>query len=131
MDGGFYRRDEALNVLGEPLVSCSEVEPVTGYYRDGSCATGPNDVGRHVVCARMTAEFLEFSLRQGNDLITPHPEFDFPGLKPGDRWCLCAARWVEAFDAGAAPKLVLAATHIATLAYAPLPALKAHAIDLN
>ena len=131
MDGGFYRRDEALNVLGEPLISCSEIEPVTGYYRDGSCATGPDDVGRHVVCARMTAEFLEFSLRQGNDLITPHPEFDFPGLKPGDRWCLCAARWREALEAGCAPKVVLRATHQRALDYVSLEDLKRHAIDLS
>ena len=131
MDGGFYRRDEALNVLGEPLESCSEVEPVTGYYRDGSCATGPEDVGRHLVCARMTAEFLAFSLGQGNDLITPHPEFDFPGLKPGDRWCLCAARWREALEAGCAPKVLLRATHQRALEYVSLEDLKRFAIDLS
>ena len=85
MDGGFPRRDEPLNVLGEPLAPCSDGDLVTGYYRDGSCATGPDDVGLHGVCARVTAEFLEYSLQQGNDLITPHPEFEFPGLKPGDR----------------------------------------------
>jgi uncharacterized protein len=131
MDGGFYRRDEALNVLGEPLLSCAEDEPVTGYYRDGSCATGPDDVGRHVVCARMTVEFLDFSLRQGNDLVTPHPEYDFPGLKPGDRWCLCAARWREALEAGCAPKVVLRSTHQRALDYVSLGDLKRHAIDLS
>ncbi len=120
----------ALNVLGGPLAACSR-EPMTGFFRDGCCNTGPEDRGVHTVCAVMTAEFLAFSKAAGNDLSTPRPEYGFAGLQPGDRWCLCAARWVEAFDAGAAPKLVLAATHIATLAYAPLPALKAHAIDLN
>ena len=129
MDGGFYRRDEALNVLGEPLISCSEIEPVTGYYRDGSCATGPDDVGRHVVCARMTAEFLEFSLRQGNDLITPHPEFDFPGLKPGDRWCLCVQRWREALLAHVAPPIFLRSTHHSALQALALEDLLAHALD--
>ena len=120
----------ALNVLGGPLAACSRT-PMTGFFRHGCCNTGPEDRGVHTVCAVMTAEFLAFSKAAGNDLSTPRPEYGFAGLQPGDRWCLCAARWVEAFDAGAAPKLVLAATHIATLAYAPLPALKAHAIDLN
>ena len=118
------------NVLGGALEPCS-LSPRTGFFRDGCCNTGPEDRGVHTVCAVMTAEFLAFSKAAGNDLSTPRPEYGFAGLQPGDRWCLCAARWVEAFDAGAAPKLVLAATHIATLAYAPLPALKAHAIDLN
>ena len=90
------------NVLGEPLQPCSD-DPLTGFFRNGHCATGPDDVGRHVVCAEMTAEFLAFSKAHGNDLTTPHPEWDFPGLKPGDRWCLVAPRWVEAHEAGAAP----------------------------
>jgi len=104
---------------------------VTGYYRDGSCATGSDDVGLHGVCARMTAEFLEFSLRQGNNLITPHPEFDFPGLKPGDRWCLCAARWQEALEAGVAPRVVLRATHRQVLRLISLADLKRYALDLS
>lgn len=120
----------ALNVLGGPLAGCSH-DPVTGFWRDGCCNTGPQDHGVHSVCAVMTAAFLAFSKAAGNDLSTPRPEFGFAGLQPGDRWCLCAARWAEAYEAGAAPKLVLAATHIATLAFAPLDALKAHAIDLN
>ncbi len=131
MDGGFPRRDEPLNVLGEPLAPCSDGDLVTGYYRDGSCATGPDDVGLHGVCARVTAEFLEYSLRQGNDLITPHPEFEFPGLKPGDRWCLCAARWREALEAGVAPRVVLRATHQQVLRLLSLADLKRHAIDLS
>lgn len=104
---------------------------MTGFWRDGCCNTGPEDRGVHTVCAIMTAEFLAFSKAAGNDLSTPRPEFGFAGLQPGDRWCLCAARWVEAHDAGAAPKLVLAATHIATLRLATLDVLKAHALDMN
>ena len=123
-------RSPALNVLGGPLADCSH-DPVTGFWRDGCCNTGPEDRGVHSVCAVMTEAFLVFSKQAGNDLSTPRPEFGFAGLQPGDRWCLCAARWAEALEAGAAPKLVLAATHIATLAFAPLDALKAHAIDLN
>jgi uncharacterized protein (DUF2237 family) len=123
-------RQPATNVLGGPLQSCG-TKPVTGFFRDGCCNTGPGDVGVHTVCAVMTAEFLAFSKAAGNDLSTAVPEYGFPGLKPGDRWCLCADRWVEAYEAGAAPKLVLGATHIATLAHAPLALLKAHAIDLN
>lgn len=120
----------ATNVLGGPLQPCSH-DPVTGFFRDGCCNTGPSDTGLHSVCAVLTAEFLAFSKAAGNDLSTPVPEYGFPGLKPGDRWCLCAARWLEAYEAGAAPKLVLAATHIATLALMPLALLKAHAVDLN
>lgn len=116
-----------LNVLGGPLETCS-VAPVTGFYRDGCCATGPEDRGLHTVCAVMTAEFLAFSKARGNDLSTPRPEFRFPGLKPGDRWCLCAARWREALEAGVAPKVVLAATHVATLAVCEADDLKAHAV---
>jgi len=116
----------ARNVLGGELESCS-TSPLTGFYRNGCCETGPDDVGMHTVCAVMTAEFLRFSMSVGNDLSTPRPEFDFPGLRPGDRWCLCAPRWKEALDAGAAPKLVLEATHEEVLAIAPLGVLKDHA----
>ena len=118
------RYDEAArNVLGGELASCS-TEPVTGFYRNGCCETGPHDVGMHTVCAVMTAEFLAFSRAAGNDLSTPRPEFAFPGLKPGDRWCLCAPRWKEALDAGMAPQLVLEACHEETLAIVPLGVLK-------
>jgi len=119
----------ALNVLGEPLTSCSE-RPLTGFFRDGCCNTAPEDVGLHAVCTRVTAEFLEFSKARGNDLSTPLPEFGFPGLRPGDQWCLCAARWREALEAGAAPKVVLQATHAAALRVVKLADLKAYAIDL-
>ena len=118
------------NVLGGPLAPCSD-NPVTGFYRTGCCHTGPEDIGVHTVCVVMTADFLAYSKAAGNDLSTPRKEFGFPGLKPGDRWCLCAARWKQAFDAGKAPKLVLAATHERTLAIVPLETLKAHAVDLN
>lgn len=104
------------NVLGGRLVPCS-ADPLTGFHRDGSCATGPEDPGCHAVCARVTAEFLAFSRARGNDLTTPRPEFHFPGLKPGDRWCLCAARWKEALEGGVAPPVVLEATHEAALAF--------------
>ena len=118
------RYDEAArNVLGGELASCS-TDPVTGFYRNGCCETGPHDVGMHTVCAVMTAEFLAFSRAAGNDLSTPRPEFAFPGLKPGDRWCLCAPRWKEALDAGMAPQLVLEACHEETLAIVPLGVLK-------
>jgi len=126
----FDPREHARNVLGERLQSCSEA-PVTGFYRDGCCNTGPDDFGRHTVCALMTAEFLEFSRARGNDLSTPMPELGFAGLKPGDRWCLCAARWKEALDAGMAPHVVLTATHEATLEVVALDDLKRHAIDLS
>ena len=118
-----------LNVLGEPLAPCSE-RPLTGFFRDGCCNTGPEDVGLHTVCTRVTAEFLEFSRSRGNDLSTPRPEFGFAGLKPGDQWCLCAARWQEALAAGAAPRVVLRATHAATLRVVSLADLKKHALDL-
>jgi hypothetical protein len=118
------------NVLGGALALCS-ADPVTGFFRTGCCHWGPQDVGVHSVCVVMTDAFLAFSKAAGNDLSTPRKEFGFPGLKAGDRWCLCAARWKEAFDAGKAPKVVLAATHEKTLAIAPLAALKAHAVDLN
>jgi len=118
------------NVLGGALMPCS-TSPRTGFYRDGCCNTGPEDVGLHVVCAQVTAEFLAFARERGNDLVTPVPEFGFPGLKPGDRWCVCAGTWREAFEAGAAPPVVLAATHEETLAVIPLHALQQHALDLN
>jgi uncharacterized protein (DUF2237 family) len=123
------RYDEgAKNVLGGELQSCS-LDPVTGFFRNGCCETGPHDVGLHTVCAVMTAEFLAYSQSVGNDLSTPVPEYAFPGLKPGDRWCLCAPRWKEALDAGAAPKVVLAATHEETLAIVPLGVLKDYAVE--
>jgi len=117
------------NVLGGPLECCC-MDPVTGYFRDGHCRTDSQDFGRHVVCAIMTEEFLEFSSARGNDLITPVPEFGFPGLVPGNRWCLCANRWREAFEAGMAPPVRLAATHEKALEIVSLEALKAHARDL-
>jgi hypothetical protein len=120
----------ARNVLGEALLPCGD-EPLTGFYRDGCCNTGPDDLGRHVVCARMTAEFLDFSRSRGNDLTRPVPAAGFPGLKPGDRWCLCAARWQEALEAGVAPRVVLRATHEAALEHVALEDLKRHALDLN
>ena len=115
--------EKARNVLGGELKPCS-TSPLTGFYRNGCCETGPHDTGMHTVCAVMTAEFLEFSKAAGNDLSTPRPEFAFPGLKPGDRWCLCAPRWKEALDAGMAPQLVLEACHEETLAIVPLGVLK-------
>lgn len=118
----------AHNVLGKPLQSCSE-EPMTGFYRDGCCNTGAEDHGLHLVCTRVTAEFLEFSQKKGNDLSTPHPMYGFPGLQPGDQWCLCVERWKEALEEGVAPPVVLAATHISALEFVDLEALKEHAID--
>ena len=114
------------NVFGEPLKACSS-SPMTGFYRDGQCATGPEDQGRHTVCAVMTEEFLLFSRDQGNDLMTPLPHYRFPGLKPGDRWCLCALRWVEAWKAGKAPQVVLEATHEKTLDFIALTELVQYA----
>ncbi|MBI4724028.1 MAG: DUF2237 domain-containing protein [Rhodomicrobium sp.] len=118
------------NVFGEPLAACSH-SPATGFYRDGSCNTGPQDFGSHTVCAVMTDEFLAFSKKAGNDLSTPEPDYDFPGLKAGDRWCLCAARWRQAFQAGMAPKVVLTATHERALEIISLQDLKRFAIDLS
>ncbi|MFC1694529.1 DUF2237 family protein [Pseudomonadota bacterium] len=118
-----------LNVLGEPLIPCSD-DPLTGFFRDGCCNTSQEDFGLHVVCVRVTAEFLEFSQKKGNDLSTPHPEFGFPGLKPGDQWCLCAARWQEAWEAGVAPRVLLQSTHAAALRVVKLKNLKEYAIDL-
>ena len=119
-----------LNVLGQPLETCS-MDPLTGFYRDGCCSTGEDDVGRHVVCAIVTDEFLEFSKSKGNDLTTPRPEFGFPGLVEGDQWCLCAERWKEALEAGTAPRVRLQATHAAALRHVSLDALKRHALDLE
>ena len=118
------------NVLGGELESCC-TSPMTGYHRDGNCSTDDSDQGSHTVCARMTEEFLAFSKRTGNDLSTPHPEFGFPGLKPGDKWCVCVARWEDAFLAGVAPRIVLGATHERALDVVELEELKAFALDLN
>lgn len=117
----------AKNVLGEPLQSCC-TDPMTGFYRDGVCNTGPDDFGTHVVCAEMTAEFLSFTKSKGNDLSTPRPEYRFPGLKPGDGWCLCALRWKEAYEAGVAPPVRLASTHEKALEFVDLKVLKAHQV---
>jgi uncharacterized protein (DUF2237 family) len=118
------------NVLGGMLENCS-MSPRTGFYRDGCCNTGPEDLGLHVVCTQVTREFLAFARRQGNDLVTPAPEYGFPGLKPGDRWCVCAATWRQAYEAGVASPVVLAATHEETLAVIPLDVLKELAVDLQ
>jgi len=118
------------NVLGERLEPCSH-QPPTGFYRDGCCNTGREDVGLHTVCVVVTAPFLDFSRARGNDLITPMPQYGFAGLKPGDRWCLCASRWKEALDAGAAPQVVLEATHAVTLHVVPLAELKKYAFRLQ
>lgn len=128
--GSDPRRRPAKNVFGEPLAECGG-DLQTGFYRDGCCNTGAEDLGVHTVCAQVDAEFLAFSQRAGNDLSTPLPQFGFPGLKPGDCWCLCAARWKEAFDAGKAPRVRLAATHEATLEIVPLDLLKRYALDLS
>ena len=118
------------NVLDSELQDCG-IDPMTGFYRDGCCNTGAGDVGTHTVCAIMTDEFLEYSKSKGNDLITPRPEFDFPGLKAGDAWCLCALRWEEARRAGCAPRVKLTSTNIKTLEMVEFDDLKAHQIDLN
>ncbi len=125
---GVVRLPKAKNVLGGKLEVCC-TSPMTGFFRDGCCNTGPEDVGSHTICVEMTAEFLAFSKVVGNDLSTPNLQFGFPGLQPGDRWCLCAPRWQEALDAGYAPKVILGATHEGALAYCDLEDLKAHAID--
>ncbi len=122
-DGG----ERARSVLGGPLKPCS-FNPMTGFFRDGHCHTCAQDHGSHTVCVVMTEGFLAFSASCGNDLSTPQPEFNFPGLKPGDRWCLCAARWLEAFHVGQAPKVVLEATNEASLAIVPLELLERHAV---
>ncbi|MES1023602.1 DUF2237 domain-containing protein [Gloeocapsa sp. BRSZ] len=116
------------NVLGEELETCC-TSPITGFYRNGVCETGPQDIGTHVVCAQVTEEFLSFTRTRGNDLSTPRPMFNFPGLKDGDRWCLCASRWKEALDAGVAPPVILASTHETALHFVTLQDLKQHALD--
>ena len=121
---------ESKNVFGEVLIPCS-FEPLTGFYRDGCCTTGEEDRGKHIVCAVMTDDFLTFSASRGNDLSTPMEDFGFPGLKAGDRWCLCVDRWVEAWEAGSAPKVVLQSTEESALNYAPLEVLKKFAVDLS
>jgi uncharacterized protein (DUF2237 family) len=126
---GEDRRSASRNVFGEPLEACS-ISPMTGFYRDGCCNTGVDDIGSHTVCIVATAEFLDFSKSRGNDLSTALPKHGFAGLKPGDRWCLCAPRWQEAFEAGQAPRVVLRATHEAALSYCSLADLKRSAIDL-
>jgi uncharacterized protein len=118
----------ARNVEGEDLVPCS-TSPLTGFYRTGCCDTGPEDAGVHTVCAEVTREFLDFSVSRGNDLVTPRPEHGFPGLRPGDRWCLCASRWAEALAAGVAPPVVLESTHARTLEWVDLGDLRAHAVS--
>jgi uncharacterized protein (DUF2237 family) len=118
------------NVLGEELAACS-IDPMTGFFRDGCCRTSDEDFGRHCVCVEVSDAFLAFSKAKGNDLSTPRPEFGFPGLKPGDRWCLCSSRWQEAFEAGMAPPVVVSATAEEALEHCELADLKKHAIDLN
>jgi uncharacterized protein (DUF2237 family) len=125
---GVVRQPKAKNVLGGKLEICSS-SPMTGFFRDGCCNTGTEDVGSHTVCIQVTAEFLKFSQAVGNDLSTPRLDWGFPGLREGDRWCLCAPRWQEALDAGHAPKVILAATHEGALAFCDLEDLKAHAVD--
>ena len=128
MDFKRLEQDESRNVFGDALESCSK-EPMTGFFRDGCCNTSTQDRGSHTVCAQVTEDFLYFSKSQGNDLSTPRPEFDFPGLKPGDRWCLCAQRWQEAFLAGMAPKVALESTHMAALEFCNLEDMQANALD--
>jgi uncharacterized protein (DUF2237 family) len=119
-----------LNVLGEELECCC-TRPVTGFYRDGYCRTGEHDTGRHVICAQLTPEFLDFTLSMGNDLISPRPEYGFPGLKPGDKWCLCALRWKEALEAGVAPPVFLASTHVNALNYVTLQQLQQYSVNVQ
>lgn len=126
----FPGRGGQLNALGGPLLTCSD-SPVTGFFRDGCCNTSDEDIGSHTVCVVLTDEFLAYSKAAGNDLSTPRPEFDFPGLKAGQRWCLCAARWVEAYRAGKAPKVALNSTNQMALEIVPLDLLKQHAVDLH
>ncbi len=126
-DGG---RRAARNVLGKPLESCS-FNPLTGFFRNGCCDTSAEDAGSHTICIVATADFLAFSKARGNDLSTPIPDHDFPGVQPGDRWCLCAPRWEEAFEADRAPHVLLKATHEGALAYCDLADLKARAVDLS
>ena len=122
--------EESLNVFGEPLLPCSE-DPLTGFFRDGCCNTSDDDVGSHTVCVEVSREFLQYSRFRGNDLSTPHPEFGFPGLQPGDRWCLCAARWLEAYEQEMAPRVYLQRTHKKALDVIPMAVLRSYAADLN
>lgn len=122
--------DSARNVFGEAIVPCSE-DPLTGFLRDGCCNTNAQDVGNHTICVQVTADFLAYSKAQGNDLSTPRPEFGFEGLKPGDRWCVCAGRWKDAFDAGYAAPIIMQATHERALEAVSFSELKQHAIDLS
>lgn len=124
------KMDESINVLGEPLMLCAD-EPVTGFFRDGKCNTCEEDVGSHTVCIEASKAFLEFSRFKGNDLSTPAPEYGFKGLRPGDSWCLCAARWLEAYKNDMAPRVHLARTHIKALEVVPMELLKKYAVDLN
>ena len=123
-------KDESINVLGEPLVECG-ANPVTGYYRDGYCNTCKDDVGSHTVCIEVSQKFLEYSRFKGNDLSTPIPEYGFAGLKPGDSWCLCAARWLEAHEDNMAPRIHLMRTHKKSLEIVPMEIMKKFAVDLN
>lgn len=122
--------EESLNVFDEPLEPCGQ-DPVTGFYRDGCCNTSDDDFGSHTVCVALTQEFLEYTRFRGNDLSTPRPDYGFPGLKPGDSWCLCAGRWLEAFDDGMAPRVYLRRTHKRALEIVPMEKLKRHGIDLS
>lgn len=122
--------EESINVLGESLDPCGE-NPVTGFFRDGKCNTCAQDVGSHTVCVEVTKQFLDFSRSKGNDLSTPRAEFSFPGLKPGDTWCLCAARWMEAYQSKVAPRVYLTRTHRKALDIVPFEHLKEYAVDLN
>lgn len=124
------QQDEEINVLGEPLHSCSE-KPLTGFYRDGKCNTCDEDVGSHTVCIQASKEFLEYSRFKGNDLSTPIPEYDFDGVKPGDGWCLCAARWLEAYEDGRAPRVYMMRTHKRALEIVSIEKLREYAADLN
>ena len=121
--------EDQLNIFNEPLEACS-FDPVTGFFRSGCCETSEQDTGSHTVCAIMTEEFLKFSKSKGNDLSTPVPAFDFPGLKTGDRWCLCAARWLEAYEAGSAPSIIARATHRRALEIIPMEAMKEFSLDI-
>jgi len=126
----FFEREPELNVFDEPLEPCSS-DPLTGFYRNGYCSAGPEDEGRHLICAQMSGEFLAFSQSVGNDLTTPMPQYAFPGLKPGDRWCLVADRWVQAYAAGVAPRVFLRATHKGALRHVELVVLRRYALDLD